>query len=158
MDFPARSIRIFENRFTGDGEIVNLVGRCMIIKGITVYSVCVQRVCIEVSIQIRYVLFSHQWISTTSTKLKISPSPVNIFFQKSGCCVQENSCSLHFWSTNTMIYCLNAVSQLSQYLFPCLVQSGTQIREAAHVGNLETRSPHTLLCRKLSGASHNIPV
>ena len=35
-----------------------------------------------------------------------------------------------------MIYCLNAVSQLSQYYFPCLVQSGTQIREAAHVGAL----------------------
>ena len=51
----------------------------MIIKGIPVYSVSVQRICIEVSIQIRYVLFSHQWISTTSTKFKISPPRVNIF-------------------------------------------------------------------------------
>ena len=32
-----------------------------------------------------------------------------------------------------MIYCLNAVSQLSQYYFPCLIESGTQIREGAHV-------------------------
>ena len=34
-----------------------------------------------------------------------------------------------------MIYCLNAVSQLSHYFFTCLVQSGTQIREAAHVAS-----------------------
>ena len=79
MNFPACRIRIFENRFTGGGEIVNLVERCMIIKGITVYSVSIQRIYIEVSIQIRYVLFSHQWISTTSTKFKISPPLVNIF-------------------------------------------------------------------------------
>ena len=50
--------------------------------------------------------------------------------------MQETSCSLHFWSTNTMIYCLNAVSELSQYFFITLVQSGTQIREAAHVARV----------------------
>ena len=46
--------------------------------------------------------------------------------------MQENACSLHFWSTNTMIYCLNAVSELSQYFFLTLVESDAQIREAAH--------------------------
>ena len=51
----------------------------MIIKGMTVYSVSVQRICIEVSIQIRYVLFNHQWISTTFTKIEISPPPVKLF-------------------------------------------------------------------------------
>ena len=32
-----------------------------------------------------------------------------------------------------MIYCLNAVSELSQYFSLTLIQSGTQIREGAHV-------------------------
>ena len=32
-----------------------------------------------------------------------------------------------------MDYCRNAVSMLSQYFFPTLVESGTQIRAAAHV-------------------------
>ena len=58
MDFPAHRIRIFEKIFTGGGEIVKLVERCMIIKGMTVYSVSVQRICIEVSMQIRYVFWS----------------------------------------------------------------------------------------------------
>ena len=42
-----------------------------------------------------------------------------------------------------MIYCLNAVSELSQYFFLTLVESGTQIREAAHVRAVtEMRSPN----------------
>ena len=35
-----------------------------------------------------------------------------------------------------MDYCPNAVSTLSQYFFITLVESGTQIREGAHVGSL----------------------
>ena len=37
------------------------------------------RIRIEVSIVIRYSSFSHQWISPTSTKIKIPPPLVNIF-------------------------------------------------------------------------------
>ena len=40
--------------------------------------------------------------------------------------MQENPCSLHFWSTNTMIYCLNAVYQLSHYFFRCLIEFPSQ--------------------------------
>jgi hypothetical protein len=39
MNFPARSIRIFEKIFTRGGEIVILVETCMNIEGIPVYSV-----------------------------------------------------------------------------------------------------------------------
>ena len=86
----------------------------MIIKGMTVYSVSVQRICIEVSIQIRYVLFSHQWISTTSTKFTISPPPVKRFSKIRSLHAGKSMLSA-FFSTNTMISCLNGVSELSQY-------------------------------------------
>ena len=37
-----------------------------------------------------------------------------------------------------MGYCPNTLSTLSQYLFPCLVESGTQICEGAHVRGLHS--------------------
>ena len=62
--------------------------------------------------------------------------------------MQENWCSIHFWSTNGMDYCPNAVSMLSQYFFLTLIQSDTQDRDGGHVGRiLKLVSEYQVLCR-----------
>ena len=130
MNFPARSIRIFENRCTGGGEIVNLVEKCLIMNGITVYSVPVQRICIEVSMKIRYVMFSHQWISTTSTNFTISPPPVKRFAKIRMLRAGEFMLSAlveHRYDALLSQCCIPAVSILN------LHPMSTQIREGAHV-------------------------